>query len=182
MSRTTITKNGALTNEDGEYTLVANPTVGGIPYWVENYGWELQPFMTSVWVATEEAGTEDTDPIKIKLPNIKDVPLGHTIMLKFSTDSYPNRCIIDMGESEAEMHVSTMTLSDFNNATIYYTEDNYPHLIDLFGMGDLSSKGTQLGVLRFTKFIDNQGEDRWLFQNSVNTDDGIGIQDMYNLP
>ena len=181
MSRTTITKNGALTNEDGKYTLVSSPDAN-TTYWVENYGWELQPFMTSVWVTTEEAGTEDTDPVKIKLPNIKDVSVGHTIFLKFKDSSYPNRCIIDMGESEAEINVSTRTSYNFNSAVISYSEDNYPHWIDLFGMMDLSAKGQQLGVLRFSKFSDANGDDRWLFQNSIDTSDGINVQDMYNIP
>jgi len=178
--RTTITKNGALTNEDGKYTLVASPTAD-TTYWVENYGWELQPFMTSIQVNTTEAGTEETDPIKIKLPNINDVPLGHTIFLKFEDNSYPNRCIIDCGESEAEMHVATITSNDFNSSKIAYTEDNYPHWIDLFGMQDLTAKGQQLGALRFTKFIDASGDDRWLFQNSVDTADGVNVEDMYNF-
>ena len=84
--RTIKTRNGALTNSDGKYTFVETPTTDTL-YWVDGTGWQIQPFMTSIYVKTNNT---DSVSNKIVLPNSEDVKVGHTINIKFSDGAYAN--------------------------------------------------------------------------------------------
>jgi len=175
--RTTITRNGALTNSDGSYTFVASPDAN-TDYFVVNDGWYIQPFMKNVFVLTE-----DTIATKIYLPNSKDVPVGHTIRISFAVSAYAIdeefQIVTTNGDSMAV--IASVSSSDLGNTALnnYYAgEGELPVTV-----GDVNNLAAGIVKMDITKVDNLAGSSviHWKLEALAHTSAGTGVQDVFDL-
>ena len=172
--RTTITKNGALTNEDGKYTFVETPTTDTL-YWVDGTGWQIQPFMTSIYVKTN-----NTDGVSnnIVLPKSEDVEVGHTINIKFSDGAYTNdeEFYIECQPNEVmSMYLGVFSSTVGGNAAIINLEQTLGLLLN-----DVEEAANSFSVCTIVN-TKNNGFSQWQIIMQCQVPNGNAPGDVYDI-
>jgi hypothetical protein len=175
--RTITTRNGALTNSDGGYIFEATPNAD-TDYFVVNDGWYIQPFMTNVFVLTD-----DGNATKIYLPNSKDIPVGHTIRISFASSAYATDEEFQIVTTNGELMsvIASVSSGDIGNTALnnYYAgEGELPVTV-----GDVNNLAAGIVKMDITK-VDNLSGSlviHWKLEALAHTPPGTGVQDVFDL-